>query len=361
MTFWTWQKRAALVWMLGAVACGDDKGRGAADAGRDASAGETDAGQDAGAKADAGQDAASDLRAVTIRFAAKVGERDFACGERYADQGSTGVEAEPSDFRFYVQDLRLINATGEEVPVQMDERLPWQTPEVALLDFENAEGRCDATRETNTEITGKVPPGEYTGVAFKNGVPHALNHENPATVPAPLQAPGASWGWLLGFRFVLAELAQPAGDAGAGGVGIFHLGSTACEGDPQGGGSVTCAHPNRTDIRLTGFDPDTNKVVADIGALFAHTDLSKPQVCHSNISSGGHGHGGDAGTHASDAGVHGDAGEHEEGDGGHVSDGGQHPEPGADHANPCTAMFTRIGVDPQSGHPLETQSVFRVE
>jgi uncharacterized repeat protein (TIGR04052 family) len=357
MTFRTWQKRAAWVSVLGAVACGDSKGGDASDAGRDAGAEERDAAQDAGAVSDAAQDAASELKAVTIRFAAKVGERDFACGERYPGQGSTGVEVEPLDFRFYVQDLRLINAAGEEVPVQMDERLPWQTPEVALLDFENAEGRCDATREINTEITGKVPPGEYTGVAFKNGVPHALNHENPATVPAPLQAPGASWGWLLGFRFVLAELGQVAGDAGAGGVGVFHLGSTACEGDPQGGGSVTCAHPNRTEVRLTGFDPDTNKVVADIGALFAHTDLSKAQVCHSNIGSD-HGHGASDGA---DAGAHAAADGGHDVDGGQASDGGQHAAPGAGHANPCTPMFTQMGVDPHSGHPLEAQSVFRVE
>jgi uncharacterized repeat protein (TIGR04052 family) len=354
------RRRAAVALLVIGAACGEDaQRRENIDAGSNAPEGgptERDAGEDAGEEADAAQDASVALQPVTIQFAARVGQSAFACGQRYADQGSTGVDAEPLDFRFYIQDLRLINAAGEEVPVQMDERLPWQTPEVALLDFENGEGRCHGNAETNDVITGKVPPGAYQGIAFRNGVPAALNHSNPATVPAPLQAPGVSWNWLSGFRFLLAELGQVASDAGAGGIGLLHVGSTACEGDPEAG-SVSCARPNRNEIRLMNFDPARDQVVADLGAVFAHTDLGKAALCHS-AAGGGH--------HApptSDAGSHEpDAGHGHEPDAGHLpGDGGTHNPGGHGGGNACAAMFPEVGLDLETGQPLATQALFRVE
>jgi uncharacterized repeat protein (TIGR04052 family) len=226
-------------------------------------------------------------QAVTLRFAAKIGARDFHCGEVYGAQGSTGVSVEPADLRLFVQDVRLVRADGALVPVTLDERLPWQAAGVALLDFEDAQGSCAAgNRETNDFISGSVPAGVYGGVVFSNGVPEALNHADPATLPAPLQAGGMSWGWLLGYKFVVAELAElPAADAGvpdAGlpGFSLLHLGSTACTGNP-GAGGVQCARPNRNEVRLDAFDPAASRVVIDVGALFALTDLRQQAQCHS--------------------------------------------------------------------------------
>jgi len=157
----------------------------------------------------------------------------------------------------------------------------------------------------NAVVTGRAPPGEYPGVAFKGGVPEALNHADPATLPEPLQAGGMTWGWLLGFRFLRAELAGPTQ-----GLGLLHAGSVACTGSPQEG-TVTCANPNRSEVRLSGFDPEQSVIVADIGALFSGTDLSTESQCHSS---------------------------------GEV----------------CAPMFERLGVDLDSGQPLETQSLFRL-
>src|SRR5262249_19250693 len=40
---------------------------------------------------------------VTIRFRAKIFEREFQCGERYPRMGKSGVTVEPADLRFFVQ------------------------------------------------------------------------------------------------------------------------------------------------------------------------------------------------------------------------------------------------------------------
>jgi hypothetical protein len=59
----------------------------------------------------------------------------------------------PADFRFYIQDLKLIDADGKEAPVKLDSRAPWQSKDLALIDFEDAQGHCHGTAETNTSIT----------------------------------------------------------------------------------------------------------------------------------------------------------------------------------------------------------------
>ena len=229
--------------------------------------------------------------AVTIHFKATVGSAPFACGTTYQNQGSTGVAVQPRDFRFYVQSVSLINAQGQQVPLAMDVRSPWQTADVALLDFEDGSADCvDGNPEMNTVVTGTVPPGSYTGIVFTNGVPDSLNHGDPLTLPAPLQAGAMTWGWLYGFKFVKAELgatATPKADAAAG-LGLVHLGSIGCDNAVDGGSTnynapptVVCTQPDRNQIRLTGFDPTVRTIVADVGAIFAATDLSTDQQCHS--------------------------------------------------------------------------------
>src|SRR5690606_38379560 len=79
---------------------------------------------------------------VTIEFAAKVGDEDFACGQVYSGVGSSGVDAAPQDLRFFVSDVRLIDASGREEPVAIAARAPWQAADVALLDFEDGSGLC---------------------------------------------------------------------------------------------------------------------------------------------------------------------------------------------------------------------------
>jgi uncharacterized repeat protein (TIGR04052 family) len=252
---------------------------------------------------------------VTIRFKAKIFNQPFACRQTYHAVGAPESTVTPADLRFFVQDLRLIADDGRAVPVTYDERSPWQVASVALLDFEDQTGACSqGTAETNAEITGSVPHGHYDGVEFSNGVPEALNHEDPLKHPAPLQVTDLTWGWLTGFKFFVAELRQaadPDDDAslGGSGLGMLHVGAAACNGTP---GGTLCQHANRNDIRLPHFDPERDSIVVDVGALFSKTDLAQSIQCHSDIEA-------------------------------------------------CEPLFANVGVDWKTGRTTDTQTVYRVE
>ena len=269
----------------------------------------SDAGKPDAAQSDASKPDAAKLRLpepVEIRFRPQIFERKFACGETYDALGAKQSRVQPVDLRFYVQDLALIDADGNRVPVQLDVRDPWQTKQVALIDFQDDQGACGGTPETNDRITGNIPPGDYRGVVFSNGVPAALNHEDPVKLPAPLQVSDLSWGWLSGFRFLVAELRNTEGM----GMGMLHIGSTACAGS---GGRTMCANPNRNRIELNDFDPSTDEIIVDLGELFAETDLTMLSQCH-----------------------------------------------GFSVQQACPALFERLGVDMDTGRPLPEQRVYRV-
>lgn len=242
---------------------------------------------------------------VTVRFAAQVGDEPFACGTSHDAVGTTVIGIEPQDFRFFVHDLRLITADATEVAVEIEDRAPWQALGTALLDFEDATGAClSGDAATNTQITGLAPPGEYTGIAFRLGVTESANHGDPAVQPAPLAAGSMTWGWLSGYKFLRAEVGSDTGG------GVLHLGSAGCSGDPAAG-SVTCARSNRPSIILDGFDAASDVIVADLGAIFAGTDLAVSTLCHSSGAA-------------------------------------------------CEPMFGSLGLDLASGDSAPGQSVFRV-
>jgi uncharacterized repeat protein (TIGR04052 family) len=258
-------------------------------------AGATSAGG-AGGKAGSGG-ASSSERQVIIDFKAKVGGADFACGKTFAEQGSKLTTIEPADFRMFVQDVKLINDKDEEVPLKLKASAPWQSDTVALLDFEDAKGKCggEGTPETNTKIVGTVPDGRYNGVSFVNGVPEDLNHGDPTKSADPLKTYSSlSWGWLFGFRFVKLEVVSNTSsadlDAGAEVIpgGLFHLGSTGCTatGAMEDGGldletPITCTKPNRNHVRLDNYKVGESVIVADISKVFAATDLTVAADCHS--------------------------------------------------------------------------------
>jgi uncharacterized repeat protein (TIGR04052 family) len=216
---------------------------------------------------------------ITVRFQAKLGDKDFACGADYAAQGTQATTVTPQDMRLFIQDLALIREDGTRVPVQNETRAPWQSETVALLDFEDATGNCAGTSETNREITGSIAAGTYTGLRFAVGVPKDLNHSDATMLADPLKTSASlSWSWLSGFRFAKIELAKK--DTETFGEGGFHPGSQACTGNPAAG-EVTCGKPNRNEVVLDDFDASKHSVVIDVGALFANTDLSSESVCHS--------------------------------------------------------------------------------
>lgn len=218
---------------------------------------------------------------VTVRFEGLVGGSPAACGEAYEGVGSTGSTLELLDYRLYVHDVRLVTEDGREVPLALTPDGVWQGEGVALLDFEDG---CESgTAETNDAIRGTVDDGgPFTGIRFAVGVPSELNHADASTAPPPLNYTSMWWTWNAGYKFMRVEgrtTGLPDGWA-------FHLGSVGCEGD--GRGEVTgCVQENRASIALDGFDPETDVVSVDLGALLETSDLDVdaggPGGCESGV------------------------------------------------------------------------------
>ena len=267
---------------------------------------------------------------VTLNFQALIGDQAAACGVTYDGVGAESSQIEVQDLRFYVSNLRLLNAAGEEVPLALTRDGQWQYENVALLDFEDGSARCaeSGNAAMNTQVTGTVPEGEYTGLVYTVGVPFALNHADVATAPAPLNVSSMWWNWQAGYKHMRIDLMSHSaatnmaaaeetgehgdaetdaeetgehgaeetaghGDAGgetggdaegaAGGHGAvpaglwpIHLGSTGCVSDSGAvAPAAACAHPNVFEVRLDGFNPETDLVVADLSGLLNGVDLSQ--------------------------------------------------------------------------------------
>lgn len=206
---------------------------------------------------------------VEIAFQALVGDAPFACGQDYTGLGTTNETLTPSDLRFYVSNVRLLGANGQEVPVELDQDGAWQFENVALLDFEDGTGPCEnGTSQINRTVKGNVPAGEYSGVVFDLGVPADINHSDSATMPSPLNLTAMWWSWQGGYKFLRVEGKTTGLDGWR-----LHLGSTACMGEP--GESINCMNANRAQVRFeSGYSPQS-KITLNLKTLLAESDLSK--------------------------------------------------------------------------------------
>ena len=225
----------------------------------------------------------SSTQSVEIQFAAAINGQSFACGQSYANVGTTKSTITPSDFRMYVSQVKLVRKDGTAVPVSLTQDGVWQYQNVALIDFENGEGPCrNGTTPTNTSVRGSVPTGEYTGVELTVGVPFALNHQDPTVATSPLNSTAMFWNWQGGYKFIKFDTTssgistdKPAAPNAMGPVTRYsvHLGSTACAGDSKTQAPSACQNPNRMTVRLNQFDLAKNTVVVDMGAVLAQANV----------------------------------------------------------------------------------------
>ena len=245
---------------------------------------------------------------VTIRFQGVVGDAPFACGQKYDGVGTTGATVLPSDFRFYVSEVSLLDEAGNAVPVTLEQDGRWQHQNVALLDFENKQGPCaNGTEETREVVVGTVPAGSYAGLRFTLGVPFDLNHQDATLAASPMNLTSLFWTWQGGYKFFRVDLepdrmgmgpmaapkpeghmaakpeghaAKPEAGTGHGGASsgwAIHLGSTGCQSAGMMQAPADCANPNRAAVELAPFDPAASVVVADLRALLAVTNVEANQ------------------------------------------------------------------------------------
>ncbi len=231
---------------------------------------------------------AQSTQPVAIRFQATVAGRPFACGETYADIGTTKDRITVSDFRFYVHDVRLLDDGGREVPVQLETDSLWQSNGVALLDFENGAGPCsNGNAERRDVVLGTAPAGRYTGVRFAIGVPFTLNHRDLTQQPSPLSLSRMFWAWNSGYKFMRIDMKNAAGQGW-----VLHLGSTECQ--PTGAPTAVpthCAWGNRPEITFAAFDVAHDVVRFDLAALLrdANVSVNQPKTAMGCMSGQGDG------------------------------------------------------------------------
>ncbi|MGE3737205.1 MAG: MbnP family copper-binding protein [Blastocatellales bacterium] len=228
--------------------------------------------------------AASGSQEVMLHFKGTVGDKQFKCGESYEGIGTTNSKITPTDFRLYVHNVRLLDASGRETPVKLEQDGKWQVDNIVLLDFENGSGPCaNGTADTNEVIKGKVAPGNYTGVKFSVGVPFERNHADPAKAPSPLNLTQLFWVWNAGYKFARIEMQTTGLPQGW----FLHLGSTGCQ---PGGTAQTlptnCNFGNRPEITLTNFNVNSDVVIADLKRLLdgANVDVNQPKTARGCMS-----------------------------------------------------------------------------
>jgi uncharacterized repeat protein (TIGR04052 family) len=207
---------------------------------------------------------------ITLTFQGQVGNQAFACGTIYTGVGTGSSQFIPSDFRFYVSNVKLVTAAGDTVAVDLDQDGVWQYQNVALLDFEDGTGPCaNGNPALNKTVTGSAPAGVYTSVQFDLGIPFALDHADASTAPAPLNFTDLFWSWQAGYKFMRVDTADDKFR--------IHLGSTGCDGTSPSHPPTTCSHPNLATVTLPGFNVEHSVIVADLGALLSDSNLDMNQ------------------------------------------------------------------------------------
>ncbi|OAI26249.1 hypothetical protein A1351_02120 [Methylosinus sp. R-45379] len=234
--------------------------------------------------------AAARDQAVTLRFALTADGKDVGCAAPLSNLGSGRLETKLHDARFYIHDVKLIDAKGVRTPVALAQN-DWQYAGVALLDFKDARGGntpcTDTNPAKNTTVGGTAPAGAYAGLEFSIGVPVqgmaddkivSLNHSSTETAVPPLDIAAMAWNWQAGRKFLLVEVIPPApyitkSDGSKTRIWMTHLGSSGCKGNPATGEIVSCARENRFTVTFDRFDPKTQRVEFDLTRLFENTDL----------------------------------------------------------------------------------------
>ncbi len=206
---------------------------------------------------------------VTISFRGAVGSQPFSCTASYSSVGTTASTIQPLDFKMYVSNLRLLTATGAEVPVALTQDGAWQLDDIALVDFEDQTGTCtNGTPQVRTVVQGTAPAGVYAGVKFVLGVPFARNHADATTAPSPLNLSSMFWSWNGGYKFLRADFRS----TGLTGGFNIHLGSTGCNGASGTTPPTSCVAPNRAEYTLA-LNPASDVIVADLATLIASTNV----------------------------------------------------------------------------------------
>ena len=177
---------------------------------------------------------------------------------------SLAPTASPPTLRFYVSDLRMVDARGEATHVRLTSAPPYQDERTALVSL------ADGARG-NPVVHGTVIRGDYVHMEFLLGIPFERNHGNPLQAEPPLDRPAMFWAWQSGHKFLRLDL---------GNAWSFHLGSTGCHSaNAVRPPPDECRRPNLARIRLPASVAADGEVDVDLGALLAAVNPTKDANC----------------------------------------------------------------------------------
>ncbi|HRS07473.1 MAG TPA: hypothetical protein P5221_01480 [Bacteroidia bacterium] len=116
-----------------------------------------------------------------------VGNNRIAYNQVYSD--TSGRQFKITNLRYYISDIVLLKANGQELPL---------SGKVLLVD-----------NETEQYSLGEIPVGDYSGLRFMVGIDSATNHLDPALYdasnPLSYQPVSMHWGWNFGYIFMKVE------------------------------------------------------------------------------------------------------------------------------------------------------------
>lgn len=237
--------------------------------------------------ASASRSRAQSSQPFELPFAGRLAGKPFACGTQYENVGTKNSTVTPQDLRFFVSGVELLAADGSAVPVTLDQDGIWQFKSVALIDLEDGTGACrNGNPAMHKAITGSAPVGHYVGIRFTVGVPFELDHVDPTVAPSPLNMTAMFWSWQFGYKFIRAEIATvpnagadkstlPPGSRPRSSGFPVHIGSTGCgSANPTSPPANQCKNPNLISVELPHFDLARDVVIADLGKLFAESDVT---------------------------------------------------------------------------------------
>ena len=110
---------------------------------------------------------------VTIQFTLVDDRAELNCGDDFVLGTST---TQLADLRMYVHAPELLDEKGQWHHTPFMDDGVWQTDDVALLDFEDATGRCvNGSSQTRRHVEVASGVGRPEGFRFKMGVPGEEN------------------------------------------------------------------------------------------------------------------------------------------------------------------------------------------
>ncbi|NRA82479.1 MAG: metallo-mystery pair system four-Cys motif protein [Gammaproteobacteria bacterium] len=226
---------------------------------------------------------------VTIQFSAVKGDLAVGCDEMVAELGpkeqdSVGI----NDIRFFVGDLSLFDANGQEITVELDSndfQYSDDNGSVALIDLtDDTTNYCEygGTAATNYQITLDASDTQINKISFKVGVPQAMMKAiiaNNTTETAPKPLNSMFWTWASGYRHFMFNFDIVSG-AGVESMGAIHLGSHGCGGDSSKilTDKEQCDRINTPQVTLDNFNPAEQKIVMDLGKLFKDVTFTTDEL-----------------------------------------------------------------------------------